>query len=242
MKEKAFTIRYDPKQGATELKLYPDVELSHLNEIKDQVLFKQQSQSPPLLILEVRSLKEVKEEWTTLCMLLRGFVLARMGNIQCLSSGNDQREKLVERAGFQPQEFSASKEEAIEKLQYAKTGLETEIGRLISLKAGHALFELEETIDFYNQSYLLKTINTLLENHILNALILNCTRLRFVDSHGLSTLLSIAKRLRQNQAKLIILQISGELEDVLHSSGLSRLMIICKKEEEIDQYLGKGWR
>ena len=71
----------------------------------------------------------------------------------------------------------------------------------------------------------------LLDEH-LPGIVINLEKSPYMDSHGVSTLVSLFKQLQKRNASLILCHLNQKFLQVLTNIGLSDIFKICKTEKE----------
>ncbi len=68
-------------------------------------------------------------------------------------------------------------------------------------------------------------------------MILNLAGLTFISSAGLCSLLAVAKRLREQNGRLAVCNVEGEIRQVFEMSGFAALLPIFPNAAAAEQYL-----
>lgn len=87
-------------------------------------------------------------------------------------------------------------------------------------------------IDLYNSPEVRKVLLDALRTKRSPAVIVNLTRVRYVDSSGVASLVEGLKIARELQSKFILFGLSPAAREVLELSRLIKVFSVCESEEE----------
>lgn len=87
-------------------------------------------------------------------------------------------------------------------------------------------------IDLYNSPDIRKVLLDELRTKRAPAVIVNLTRVRYIDSSGVASLVEGLKISRELQSKFILFGLSPAAREVLELSRLIKVFSVCESEEE----------
>lgn len=100
-------------------------------------------------------------------------------------------------------------------------------------QAGNAtIVDVVGDIDLYNSPEMRKTLLEVLRHQRASRVIINLTRVKYIDSSGVASLVEGLKISRELQSKLILFGLSPAAREVLELSRLIKVFEVCANEEE----------
>ncbi len=94
------------------------------------------------------------------------------------------------------------------------------------------VLSVEEDLTWNSAEEFYFYVETLVEDHPLNAIVLNLEQVRKIDSAGIGKIFSLYKRCQKRQMQLTICNVSDDLLDMIKSIGLGSIFTFHKSEEE----------
>jgi anti-sigma B factor antagonist len=100
-------------------------------------------------------------------------------------------------------------------------------------QAGNAtVVDIVGDIDLYNSPEVRKVLLDELRNKRTARLIINLTKVRYIDSSGVASLIEALKLSREAKARLILFGLSRAAREVLELSRLIKVFEVYQSEEE----------
>ena len=93
-------------------------------------------------------------------------------------------------------------------------------------------------IDLYNSPEIRKVLLDALRTKRVPAVIVNLTRVKYIDSSGVASLVEGLKISRELQSKFILFGLSPAAREVLELSRLIKVFSVCESEEEAIRVAG----
>lgn len=87
-------------------------------------------------------------------------------------------------------------------------------------------------IDLYNSPEMRKALMGVLKEQNASRAIINLTRVRYIDSSGVASLVEALKVARERNARLILFGLSKAAREVLELSRLIKVFEVCENEEQ----------
>lgn len=80
-------------------------------------------------------------------------------------------------------------------------------------------------------------VSELIENYNIEYLVINCRDLSFMDSSGIGFIIGRYNQLKDVNGKIIICEMNDLIAKILNISGLSRIVILKRTEEEANIFV-----
>ncbi|HQC89395.1 MAG: anti-sigma factor antagonist [Bacilli bacterium] len=97
---------------------------------------------------------------------------------------------------------------------------------------------LDGELDQYTVEGLRTRIVELMEKYQIKYLVINCEQLRFMDSSGVGFIIGRYNRLKKKAGAVVLCAMNEHINRLVQLSGLHRICVIKKNEEEADKFLG----
>ena len=105
--------------------------------------------------------------------------------------------------------------------------------QILTRQAGRAtVVDVVGDIDLYNSPEVRKTLLDVLRTKRAPAVIINLTRVKYIDSSGVASLVEGLKIARELQSRFILFGLSPAAREVLELSRLIKVFEVCATEEE----------
>lgn len=113
---------------------------------------------------------------------------------------------------------------------------------MIELKKGVLLlsFEKKEKLSFVNTPFFKEKLKNLLKTN-LKGVVLNCKNLEFIDSTGISVIVSFIKTLSKRGGWLKICEVNHDVKQIFEMIKLNKLAEIVETEQEVLERLQVAW-
>jgi anti-sigma B factor antagonist len=100
-------------------------------------------------------------------------------------------------------------------------------------QAGNAtVVDVIGDIDLYNSPEVRKTLLDVLRTQRIPRVLINLTKVKYIDSSGVASLVEGLKISRELQSRLILFGLSPAAREVLELSRLIKVFEVCANEEE----------
>ncbi|MDF2700650.1 MAG: spoIIAA [Haloplasmataceae bacterium] len=106
------------------------------------------------------------------------------------------------------------------------------------LKSDTLFIRLSGELDHHSSSQLRERINTLMEQYEIKNIVFNFKNLSFMDSSGIGVMLGRYNQVKKNKGLLLACDLNGSIEKIIKLSGLYKILVITKDEEQASNYLG----
>ncbi len=73
-----------------------------------------------------------------------------------------------------------------------------------------------------------KIVKKLEQNNKLNNIVLDLNNIKFIDSSGLGAILSLYKKLKAQQGKIAVINLSQQVKRIFNLSGVLKLLVVAK--------------
>lgn len=105
--------------------------------------------------------------------------------------------------------------------------------QVVTRQSGNAtILDVVGDIDLYNSPEIRKTLLEVLRNQRAPSVIINLTKVKYIDSSGVASLVEGLKISRELQSKFILFGLSPAAREVLELSRLIKVFTVCGSEEE----------
>lgn len=105
--------------------------------------------------------------------------------------------------------------------------------QIATRQSGNAtIVDVVGDIDLYNSPEVRKVLLEHLRTKRAPAVVINLTRVRYIDSSGVASLVEGLKISRELQSKFILFGLSAAAREVLELSRLIKVFTVCENEEE----------
>lgn len=100
------------------------------------------------------------------------------------------------------------------------------------------LIRLKGELDHHTAEQLRQQVESAIEKHNIQHIILNLEELHFMDSSGLGVILGRYKQIQKKKGEMIICAISPAVKRLFELSGLFKIMKVERSEKNALQRLG----
>ncbi len=100
-------------------------------------------------------------------------------------------------------------------------------------KGKHKIIELKGNLDIYSASKMKKEINQIIDDEGVESLILDMAHVTHMDSSGIALLANLQKKLKTEDAKFALVNVTGDIMAVLKLSSLDSFFTIYPTENDI---------
>lgn len=97
---------------------------------------------------------------------------------------------------------------------------------------------LDGELDQYTVENLRIKVSELIDKYRIRFLVLNFERLDFMDSSGIGFIIGRYHKLRKANGGIILCSVNEHIKRIVMLSGLIKMCVIKKDEEEVNNYLG----
>lgn len=97
---------------------------------------------------------------------------------------------------------------------------------------------LDGELDQHTVENLRVRITELIEKYQIKHLVLNFFKLQFMDSSGVGFIIGRYNRLKKIAGGVILCSLNEHIQRLVLLSGLNKICMIKKNEEEVNEYLG----
>lgn len=97
---------------------------------------------------------------------------------------------------------------------------------------------LDGELDQHSVKNLRLKTQDLIERYHIKYLVLNFSKLSFMDSTGIGFIIGRYNRLKYEDGKVIICEMNEHISRIVRLSGLTKICVIKESEEEVNEYLG----
>lgn len=106
------------------------------------------------------------------------------------------------------------------------------------IKANTLFVRLKGELDHHTSIELRERINVLMEEYDIVNIVFNMQDLEFMDSSGIGLILGRYNQVRRKQGTLIVCHLNHTIERIIRLSGLLKILVVTKDEEQAENYLG----
>jgi len=106
------------------------------------------------------------------------------------------------------------------------------------IKADTLFARLNGELDHHTSFQLRERINVLMEQYEIRNIVFNLKNLSFMDSSGIGVMLGRYNHVKRNQGMLVVCELNNTIEKIIQVSGLYKILVITKDEEQASNYLG----
>lgn len=97
---------------------------------------------------------------------------------------------------------------------------------------------LDGELDQHSVENLRIRVSELIEKYKIKHLVLNFFKLNFMDSSGVGFIIGRYNRLKQESGSVVLCSLNENIKRLIYLSGLNKICMISKNEEEVNQFLG----
>jgi stage II sporulation protein AA (anti-sigma F factor antagonist) len=97
---------------------------------------------------------------------------------------------------------------------------------------------LDGELDQHTVEDLRMRITELIEKYQIRYLVLNFFKLQFMDSSGVGFIIGSYNRLKKISGGVVLCSMNEHIRKLVLLSGLNRICMIKRNEEEVNEYLG----
>lgn len=108
----------------------------------------------------------------------------------------------------------------------------------IYIRADTLFVRLTGELDHHTSKSLRDRLNSLMMEYDIKNLVFNLKNLTFMDSSGIGVILGRYHYVKQNNGTLIVCEINSQIEKIFQLSGLYKILVITKDEDQAINYLG----
>lgn len=80
-------------------------------------------------------------------------------------------------------------------------------------------------------------VSEVIDKYYIKHIILNFEKLGFMDSSGIGFIIGRYSQIKRRQGKIVICSMNDIIERIFNLSGLKRICLVAKSEEEAQNYL-----
>ena len=103
----------------------------------------------------------------------------------------------------------------------------------------HVLYvRFDGELDQQNVESLRIRIIELIDKYLIKHLVLNFSKLQFMDSSGVGFIIGRYNRLKKENGEIILCSMNPNIKRLVMLSGLNKICLIKKDEDEVNEYLG----
>ena len=103
----------------------------------------------------------------------------------------------------------------------------------------HVLYvRFDGELDQHNVESLRVRIIELIDKYLIKHLVLNFSKLQFMDSSGVGFIIGRYNRLKRDNGEVILCAMNPSIKRIVMLSGLSKICTIKADEEDVNTYLG----
>lgn len=106
------------------------------------------------------------------------------------------------------------------------------------IKADTLFVRLTGELDHHTSMHLRDRINSLMDKFVIKNIIFNFRNLSFMDSSGIGVILGRYHQVKQKKGILVVCELNSMIEKIIQLSGLYKILVITKDEEQASNYLG----
>ncbi|HEY8364290.1 MAG TPA: anti-sigma F factor antagonist [Haloplasmataceae bacterium] len=108
----------------------------------------------------------------------------------------------------------------------------------IFIKADTLFIRLSGELDHHTSIHLRDRINSLTDKFEIRNMVFNLKNLQFMDSSGIGVILGRYQHVKQKKGHLIVCELNAMIEKIIQLSGLLKILIVTKDEDQASSYLG----
>lgn len=97
---------------------------------------------------------------------------------------------------------------------------------------------LDGELDQHTVDNLRVRVTELIDKYRIRYLVLNFNKLNFMDSSGVGFIIGRYNVLKRERGKVILCSLNENIKRLIHLSGLHKICVISRSEEEVNEYLG----
>lgn len=96
---------------------------------------------------------------------------------------------------------------------------------------GFVVVSIDGEIDLNSSPQMRKAFTELVERKVLK-IIVDFSKVAYIDSSGLATLIEMMQRLKKNQGHMYLVQMSAKIKSIFEITRLDKLFSICTNVDE----------
>lgn len=106
------------------------------------------------------------------------------------------------------------------------------------IKKDTLFIRLKGELDHHTSIELRERINILMSEYHIKNIVFNMKELGFMDSSGIGVILGRYNQVKRENGILIVCNLNNTIERIIRLSGLYKILVIAKDEEQAENYLG----
>lgn len=106
------------------------------------------------------------------------------------------------------------------------------------IKHDTLFIRLKGELDHHTSVELRERINILMGEYLVKNIVFNMKELLFMDSSGIGVILGRFNQVKRNEGLLLVCNLNNTIERIIRLSGLYKILVITKDEEQAENYLG----
>lgn len=106
------------------------------------------------------------------------------------------------------------------------------------IKKDTLFIRLKGELDHHTSTELRERINILMGEYPIKNIVFNMKDLDFMDSSGIGVILGRYNQVKRMGGLLIVCSLNNTMERIIRMSGLYKILVIMKDEEQAENYLG----
>jgi stage II sporulation protein AA (anti-sigma F factor antagonist) len=106
------------------------------------------------------------------------------------------------------------------------------------IKQDTLFIRLRGELDHHTSIELRERINILMNEYVVKNIVFNMQELTFMDSSGIGVILGRFNQVKRNSGLLLVCNLNNTIERIIRLSGLYKILVITKDEEQAENYLG----
>jgi stage II sporulation protein AA (anti-sigma F factor antagonist) len=106
------------------------------------------------------------------------------------------------------------------------------------IKQDTLFIRLRGELDHHTSIELRERINILMSEYVVKNIVFNMKELTFMDSSGIGVILGRFNQVKRNNGLLLVCNLNNTIERIIRLSGLYKILVITKDEEQAENYLG----
>lgn len=106
------------------------------------------------------------------------------------------------------------------------------------IKKDTLFIRLKGELDHHTSIELRERINILMEEYAITNIVFNMKELEFMDSSGIGVILGRYNQVKRLGGVIVLCHLTATIERIVRLSGLYKIVVITKDEEQAENYLG----
>lgn len=106
------------------------------------------------------------------------------------------------------------------------------------IKSDTLFIRLSGELDHHTSDQLRSRINNLVDEYDLKNIVFNFKNLSFMDSSGIGVLIGRYNQLKRKNGILVICNLNPNIEKIIKLSGLYKIAVVTRDEQQALSYLG----